>query len=146
MTGSAAESTSDTGAAAPQQAGRAPVTVLVLPIVADLVAVIVFVLIGRASHGEGILGLLNTLWPFAAALGVGHVLALVLGRNRPAQIRWTGLIVWIVTVAGGMLLRTVSGQGVQLSFVIVTTLVLAVFFLGWRLVWWLVERRRARAV
>lgn len=145
MTGASAESTRTAGAKAPHRVGRVPATVLVLPVLADLVAVIVFVVIGRASHGEGILGLLNTLWPFAAALGVGHLLALVVGRNRPAQIRWTGLIVWVVTVAGGMLLRTVSGQGVQLSFVIVTTLVLAVFFLGWRFVWWLVERRRGRA-
>jgi hypothetical protein len=108
----------------------------------DLLAVIVFVLIGRASHGEGILGILVTLWPFAVGLLVGHVLALVLGQRETRAVRWAGVIVWVSTVVVGMVLRAVSGQGVQLSFVIVTVLVLAVLLLGWRLVAWLIARRR----
>jgi hypothetical protein len=108
----------------------------------DLLAVIVFVIIGRASHGEGILGLLVTLWPFAVGLLVGHVLALVLGQREARSIRWAGVVVWISTVVVGMVLRAVSGQGVQLSFVIVTVLVLAALLLGWRLVAWLIARRR----
>lgn len=115
-----------------------------LAIAADLVLVIVFVLIGRASHGEGILGLLQTVWPFTAGLAVGHVLALVLGQRRTGSNRWAGTIVWITTVAVGMLLRALSGQGVQLSFVIVTVLVLGVFLLGWRFVVWIVGRARSR--
>ncbi|KQM13495.1 hypothetical protein ASF83_17290 [Plantibacter sp. Leaf171] len=108
----------------------------------DLLAVIVFVLIGRASHGEGILGILVTLWPFAVGLLVGHVLALVLGQRETRAVRWAGVIVWVSTVVVGMVLRAVSGQGVQLSFVIVTVIVLAVLLLGWRLVAWLIARRR----
>lgn len=108
----------------------------------DLLAVIVFVLIGRASHGEGILGLLVTLWPFAVGLLVGHVLALVLGQRETRSVRWAGVVVWVSTVVVGMVLRAVSGQGVQLSFVIVTVLVLAVLLLGWRFVAWLIARRR----
>jgi hypothetical protein len=108
----------------------------------DLLAVIVFVIIGRASHGEGILGLLVTLWPFAVGLLVGHVLALVLGQRETRSIRWAGIVVWISTVVVGMVLRAVSGQGVQLSFVIVTVLVLAALLLGWRVVAWLIARRR----
>ncbi|MBF4570613.1 DUF3054 domain-containing protein [Plantibacter sp. VKM Ac-2880] len=108
----------------------------------DLLAVIVFVLIGRASHGEGVLGILVTLWPFAVGLLVGHVLALVLGQRETRAVRWAGVIVWVSTVIVGMVLRAVSGQGVQLSFVIVTVLVLAVLLLGWRLVAWLIARRR----
>ncbi|WP_285026715.1 DUF3054 domain-containing protein [Plantibacter sp. ME-Dv--P-122b] len=108
----------------------------------DLLAVIVFVLIGRASHGEGILGLLVTLWPFAVGLLVGHVLALVLGQRETRSVRWAGVVVWVSTVVVGMVLRTVSGQGVQLSFVIVTVLVLAALLLGWRFVAWLIARRR----
>lgn len=115
-----------------------------LSVVGDLVAVIVFVIIGRASHGEGILGLLNTLWPFAAGLIIGHVLALVLGQRETRSNRWVGVIVWVSTVVVGMVLRAVSGQGVQLSFVIVTVLVLGAFLLGWRFVLWLVARRRSR--
>lgn len=108
----------------------------------DLLAVIVFVLIGRASHGEGILGLLVTLWPFAVGLLVGHVLALVLGQRETRSVRWAGVVVWVSTVVVGMVLRAVSGQGVQLSFVIVTVLVLAALLLGWRFVAWLIARRR----
>lgn len=108
----------------------------------DLLAVIVFVLIGRASHGEGILGLLVTLWPFAVGLLVGHVLALVLGQRETRSVRWAGIVVWVSTVVVGMVLRAVSGQGVQLSFVIVTALVLAALLLGWRFVAWLIARRR----
>lgn len=115
-----------------------------LSVVGDLVAVIVFVIIGRASHGEGILGLLNTLWPFAVGLLIGHVLALVLGQRETRSNRWVGVIVWVSTVIVGMVLRAVSGQGVQLSFVIVTVLVLGAFLLGWRFVLWLVARRRSR--
>lgn len=115
-----------------------------LSVVGDLVAVIVFVIIGRASHGEGILGLLITLWPFAVGLIVGHLLALVLGQRDTSSNRWAGVVVWVSTVVVGMLLRIVSGQGVQLSFVIVTVLVLGVFLLGWRFVVWLVARSRAR--
>lgn len=108
----------------------------------DLLGVIVFVLIGRASHGEGILGLLVTLWPFAVGLLVGHVLALVLGQRETRSVRWAGVVVWVSTVVVGMVLRAVSGQGVQLSFVIVTVLVLAALLLGWRFVAWLIARRR----
>ncbi|HXH36447.1 MAG TPA: DUF3054 domain-containing protein [Plantibacter sp.] len=115
-----------------------------LSVVGDLVAVIVFVIIGRASHGEGILGLLITLWPFAVGLLVGHLLALVLGQRDTSSNRWAGVVVWVSTVVVGMLLRIVSGQGVQLSFVIVTVLVLGAFLLGWRFVVWLVARSQAR--
>ncbi|MGK9147853.1 DUF3054 domain-containing protein [Plantibacter flavus] len=122
---------------------RTPAT-FALSVVADLVAVIVFVIIGRASHGEGILGLLNTLWPFAVGLLIGHMLALVLGQRETTSNRWAGVVVWVSTVVVGMLLRIVAGQGVQLSFVIVTVLVLGAFLLGWRFVLWIVRRTRAR--
>jgi hypothetical protein len=41
-----------------------------------------------------------------------------------------------------MLLRILSSQGVQWSFVIVTTIVLGVFLLGWRALAGLLLRRR----
>ena len=108
----------------------------------DLLAVIVFVLIGRASHGEGVLGLLVTLWPFAAGLVIGWLGARA--WRKPLALLPTGVIVWAVTVVVGMILRAVSGQGVQVSVVIVTAVVLAVFLLGWRLVVRLVGRSRRR--
>jgi hypothetical protein len=44
-----------------------------------------------------------------------------------------------------MLLRMVTGAGVQLSFIIVATLVLAAMLLGWRGVFSLAQRARNRS-
>ena len=113
----------------------------VLAFVVDLVLVLVFVLIGRGSHDEDpIGGALGTLWPFAIGLVVGWLVARA--WKSPLRIAPTGLILWISTVVIGMLLRLASDQGVQLSFVIVTSVVLGVFLLEWRLIAKLVRRRR----
>ncbi len=108
----------------------------------DVVLVVAFVLIGRASHNEGPLGTLVTLWPFIAGLVIGWIGARA--WHTPLVLRWTGLTIWAATVIVGMLLRAVSGQGVQFGFVVVTTLVLGIFLLGWRGVVQLVLRGRAR--
>ncbi len=108
----------------------------------DVVLVVTFVLIGRASHNEGYLGTLVTLWPFLAGLAIGWIGARA--WRTPLRLRWTGLTIWAATVSIGMLLRGVSGQGVQFSFVIVTTVVLAIFLIGWRAVAQLVMRRGSR--
>ena len=113
-----------------------------LAFLADVVLVVAFVLIGRASHNEGPLGTLVTLWPFLAGLAIGWIGARA--WRTPFTLRWTGLTVWAATVIVGILLRTVSGQGVQFGFVVVTTLVLAIFLLGWRGIVQLVLRARAR--
>ena len=106
----------------------------------DLGLVTVFVLIGRASHREADgSGVLTTLWPFAAGLAVGWLLARA--WRAPLAVR-TALVIWPATVAVGMLLRAASAQGVQVAFVIVTAVVLAAFLLGWRAVIALVARRR----
>jgi len=114
----------------------------ILAAIIDVVLVLAFVLIGRASHSEGPLGTLVTLWPFVAGLAIGWIG----GRawRTPLQLRWTGLTIWAATVVVGVLLRGVTGQGVQFGFVIVTTVVLAVFLLGWRGIAQLVLRLRAR--
>jgi FlaA1/EpsC-like NDP-sugar epimerase len=110
---------------------RTPVPMSLFTAAADLVLVLVFVLIGRGSHEEGftLLGTLNTAWPFVAGLALG----------------WrTALPVWASTVVIGVLLRALSGQGVAVSFVIVTLLVLAAFLFGWRALARLVVTRRTR--
>ena len=112
----------------------------------DAVLVVVFVSIGRSSHAEGldVVGIAGTAWPFLAALVVGWLAARA--WRHPLAVWPTGVLVWAVTVAGGMLLRSVSGQGTQFAFIIVATLTLAAFLLGWRLIAALVTRRgRGRA-
>lgn len=119
---------------------------VVIAAVLDVVLVIVFVLIGRSSHKEGftLLGALTTAWPFLAGLVVGWLVTR--SWRDPTGIVWTGIGIWVATVAVGVLLRGVSGQGVQPSFVIVTTIVLGLFVLGWRGIAHLLARRASSAV
>ncbi|MEE2815013.1 MAG: DUF3054 domain-containing protein [Actinomycetota bacterium] len=113
-------------------------------IIVDAVFVLVFAAIGRASHNENPLGFLLTAWPFLVALVVGHAFAaLVPARpRRPWSLGW-GLIVWVVTVAGGMLLRLATGDSAETPFIVVAALVLAAMLLGWRLIALLARRYRA---
>jgi peptidoglycan/LPS O-acetylase OafA/YrhL len=99
---------------------------------ADVVCVVVFCTIGRRSHAEGITaaGVAETAWPFLAGTVAGWALAR--GWRRPRALTPTGVVVWLSTVAVGMLLRKASSQGVALSFVIVASTVTALFLLGWR--------------
>lgn len=112
-------------------------------VIVDVVLVLVFAVIGRASHDEGPAGFLLTAWPFLVALLVGHVLAALLPSRprRPWSVAW-GIVVWVVTVAGGMLLRLATGDTAQVPFIIVATLVLGVLLVGWRAAAALVRRRR----
>lgn len=108
----------------------------------DVILVLVFVLIGRASHSEdlSILGILVTLWPFLVGLVIGHLV--MRAWRAPFRIVWIGIGIWIATVVVGMLLRLASAQGVAFSFVVVATVVLGVFLLGWRALALLVTRGR----
>jgi hypothetical protein len=105
---------------------------IVLAAVLDVLLVLIFVLTGRGSHAEGltVAGIAVTAWPFLAGVIVGWLL--VRAWRSPRRVVWTGIGVWIATVVIGMLLRMASGQGTALSFVIVATLVLGAFLLGWR--------------
>jgi hypothetical protein len=112
-------------------------------VVLDIALVIVFVLIGRASHGEAIdvAGVATTAWPFLVGLLVGWI-AMRAWRS-PSRVVWTAVGIYTSTLVIGMLLRLASAQGVQLAFVIVAAISLAVFLLGWRLLArYLAGRRR----
>ncbi len=107
--------------------------------------VVVFAAIGRATHDGDVLGpfgsgLATTAWPFVAALLIGW--AVTRAWRRPTTVVRTGLPVWAITVALGMVLRALSGQGVAVAFIIVATITLAVFLLGWRGLARLAARRR----
>ena len=111
-----------------------------LAAVVDIVLIVAFALIGRSSHAEAAspLGLWTTAYPFLAGWAVGFLV--VRGWTRPLRLWPTGVVVWVATVAIGLLLRVLTGQGdvagdpLPLSFVIVATISLAVFLLGWRAV------------
>jgi peptidoglycan/LPS O-acetylase OafA/YrhL len=118
------------------------VTALVL----DLCAVMAFVMIGRASHTEGetIAGIATTAWPFLSGLLIGW--AAILGRRRSPALVGSGVGIWLVTVAAGMALRVVSGQGTALTFVIVALVFLGLVMVGWRAVAYGVLEARRRSV
>ena len=120
------------------------VTRLVVTVL-DVVAVAVFVVIGRTvhTHGVGIAGIASTAWPFLVGLGVGEVVAAF--WPAPATSIGAGVPVWIGAVAVGMALRVLAGQGTAFAFVLVALGFLGATMLGWRVVLGLVLRRRPDA-
>ena len=114
----------------------------------DAAAVLLFVAIGRSSHHhpETLGGFTSTLWPFAVGLGAGW-LATALdrpaqhrprpergeARARPTPVR-SGLVVGVTTVAVGMTLRVVAGQGTAPAFILVALVFLGAIMIGGRLV------------
>ncbi len=116
---------------------------------ADLVVVLGFALIGRLSHEEGnlALGTLATAAPFVLGLLAGWTRAPCAGiataeRARSVRFGWW-LLAW--TMAGGVVLRWVTGEGLAPAFLVVAASVLTAGLVGrrwaggrWR------ERRRER--
>ena len=76
-----------------------------LAAVADVVGVLVFCTIGRRSHAEGLsaAGVAETAWPFLVGTAIGWLL--IRGWRRPTAVVPTGVVVWVCTVAVGMLGR-----------------------------------------
>ncbi len=106
----------------------------------DICCVLVFVIIGRASHakGEALGGIASTSWPFLCGLAAGW--ALSRAWRAPAALAPAGVVAWLSTVALGMVLRVIAGQGTAVAFILVALAFLGLFLLGWRLLWRLATR------
>jgi hypothetical protein len=113
-----------------------------LAVVLDCCCVLVFVVIGRASHtkGESLAGIASTAWPFLAGLAVGWLAART--WRRPFVLWPGGVGAWLGTVAVGMVLRVVAGQGTAFAFIVVALVFLGLFLLGWRALARVAARRR----
>ncbi|MFB4311537.1 DUF3054 domain-containing protein [Actinomadura sp. GTD37] len=100
--------------------------------VLDACCVLVFVVIGRATHEEAasVAGFAATAWPFLVGAGAGWVAGRV--WRRPEAVVPGGVAVWAAAVAVGMPLRAISGQGTAAAFVIVALVFLGAALLGWR--------------
>lgn len=100
-------------------------------LVLDLVAVLLFVTVGRRTHAEGIsaAGVLDTAWPFLAGAATGWGAARA--WRRPTSLA-SGAVVWATTLVLGMALRRATGDGTAAPFVLVAVATLAVLLLGWR--------------
>ncbi|GAB3070590.1 hypothetical protein GCM10027053_39110 [Intrasporangium mesophilum] len=120
---------------------RRPVVAFLL----DVVLVIVFAAIGRASHAEAnpVLGSLQTAWPFLAGTVVGWLVVRTLRKGWPVDVG-PGITVWFATLVIGMVLRRATGSGTAPSFVVVAALVLALLLLGWRALAAFAARRTTR--
>jgi hypothetical protein len=125
----------------PNMAVRTDTRPAALALAADIVCVLVFCALGRRSHAEGLTlaGIAETAWPFLSGTVLGWLVSR--GWRAPTAVAPTGVIVWVSTVAVGMLLRKASSQGVAVSFIIVASLVTALLLLGWRGVAALIRKR-----
>lgn len=109
----------------------------------DVLAVVLFVVIGREEHDEGgaLGGIAETAAPFLIGLAVGWLVARA--WKRPMSLV-SGLVVWPITVLVGMIVRrTVFDEGTATSFVIVTMAFLGMCLVGWRLIASSVMRRQS---
>ena len=99
---------------------------------ADLAFILLFAAVGRRNHAEGLSigGVIETAWPFLAGAAVGWLISRA--WRRPTAVVPTGITIWVCTVAVGMLLRKATSEGTAASFIVVTTLTVALLLLGWR--------------
>ena len=94
--------------------------------IVDVVAVVVFVAIGRRNHDEGtaISGVLSVAAPFLIALGISWI---GLRTWREPFNRTSLIATWVITVFVGLLLRRiVFDRGIATAFIIVATITLGV--------------------
>lgn len=109
----------------------------------DVVSILLFVAIGRRSHdetGNAVTEAVKVAAPFLIGLALGWVVARA-WRNPTDPA--TGMVIWVVTVAAGMVLRHfVFDRGTALAFIIVASCFTLLFLVGWRFVWeWRTARR-----
>ena len=101
----------------------------------DVASIVVFVAIGRRSHDESgnvVVGAMKVAAPFLIALAVAWVAERA--WRRPDDLR-VGAGIWALTVIDGILLRRfVFDRSTAASFIVVASIVLGVFLLGWRLI------------
>ena len=100
----------------------------------DVLAVLVFVVIGRRNHQQGnaLDATVETALPFR--LGVAVAWAATRAWRRPTALL-TAIAIWPLTVLVGMLLRRWwFDGGTATAFVVVATMFLGASFVGWRAV------------
>lgn len=109
----------------------------------DLVLVLAFCAVGRATHGDAPVGegFLTTAGPFILALVIGWLVNRLTGGHTES-LR-AGAVAYGATLVLGLLFRALTGQGLALPFVIVAAISLAVLLLGWRLILLVLRRIRA---
>ncbi|MFT4147814.1 MAG: DUF3054 domain-containing protein [Micrococcaceae bacterium] len=111
----------------------------------DILCVLAFVLIGEREHDSqsSFLYFFKTFAPFGAALCASWCVALLL-KYSPFRILPFGVIIWLGTVVLGHIFRVLLGGTTAVSFIIVSTIFLGIFLLGWRLVLQYLNNKKVR--
>ena len=102
---------------------------------ADLLSVLAFAVIGRASHEDGLSasGLVETAWPFVVGV-IGGWAGVFIARMAPLSFPAATMML-VKTVLLGCVLRVLFTDGnAPWSFIAVATVFLGVCFFGWRFV------------
>ena len=74
--------------------------------------------------------MVSTTWPFAVGLAIGWLIVLI--RRQNGASLGAGVEVWLATVALGMILRVIAGQGTAFAFIVVALVFLGAPMLGLR--------------
>ena len=112
----------------------------ILALLADVLCVLGLAAGGYDAHNEGdpvVTTVLRIAAPFLVALVIAWAVGLLQrgGPQRRDMVRlWpAGVQTLVVTYAGGMALRGLTGHGLAPAFLVVSVVFLAVTMLGWRL-------------
>lgn len=101
---------------------------------ADLACVLALAIGGRSTHeaDTAYWQVAVIAWPFALATALAH--GHLASRGRDTTRLWpAGATILVVTYALGMLLRAISGRGMDPAFLVVAGAFLTATMLGWRI-------------
>jgi DUF3054 family protein len=126
--------------AAPDRLAARPI---VLVAAVDVLAVLLFTIIGQRSHAEALdaIAVLRTAAPFLLGLLAGWLIGRV--WRAPARLS-AGVAAWAGAAVIGLAVRAAFTHRLPLSFVLIAAASLAVVLLGWRLVALAVARMLGR--
>lgn len=113
----------------------------------DTLAIAVFALLARIAHQTeemplNFTGWLSTLWPFLVGVALAWVIV-TLSSDRSGENKGEGKgwLVWLITVATGLIIWGIRNQQLpHWSFVVVASVMSALLMLGWRGVARLIKR------
>lgn len=110
----------------------------------DLVVVFLFVVAGRDTRGSGFSGTLLEALPFLAGTVLGWIIAKA--WRYPRAVLWSGVVIWVCTVAVGLPVRELLGDATDSRFIVITFIALGMFLLGWRGIAWVLDALFGRAI
>lgn len=112
--------------------------------VVDVVVVLLFVVAGRDTRGSDFSGTLLEALPFLAGTVLGW--AISKAWRTPRAVKWSGVLIWVCTVAVGLPVRELLGEATDSRFIVITFIALGMFVLGWRGAAWVLDALFGRAI